>query len=75
MTKLIVLWNKPQPETYKRILFRYGDDRKWRYWENWKFNCDLRNFMWNVIVPFLRFTKCNRQFEIGLGNHYFEIGW
>ena len=28
-----------------------------------------------IITPFFRFTKCNGQIEIGLGNHFLEFGW
>ncbi len=66
-----VIW-KGDP-SYRRVLFRYGDGRMWRYWQNWK--CNFSGWHWNIIWPFLRFTKCNGQMEIGLGNHYLELGW
>ena len=72
MSKFIKIWAEKQPKSYKHILFRYGDNRKWRYIQNWKFNFNLPHF--NLITPFLRITKCNGRFEIGLGNHYLEIG-
>ena len=65
--------------SYKRVLFRFCDDRKWRYTQNWKCNLDVNRaqgyWFCNVITPFLRFTKCNGKVEVGLGNHYFEFGW
>ena len=65
--------------SYKRVLFRYCAERQWRFRQNWKCNLDvsLSQGYWfcNVITPFLRFTKCNGKVEVGLGNHYFEIGW
>ena len=64
--------------SYKRVLFR-NEDRKWRYRQNWKVNVfwheELRWIHWGIILPFLRFTKCNGKIEIGLGNHFLEIGW
>ena len=76
MSKLKVIWNAPQPRTYKRVLFRYCDGRNWRYRGNWKFYVSLLlKGHWTIISPMLRFTKCNGQVEIGLGNHYFELGW
>ncbi len=74
MSDLIVIWNAPQPKTYQRVLFRFNRGVNFRYWQNWKANTHgLRH--WNLITPFIRFTKCNGQIEIGLGNHYLELGW
>lgn len=79
MSGLIVIWNKSAPQSYKRVLFRYNEARKWRYKGNWKCNLsthkDLRWWHWNFITPFFRFQKCNGQINIGLGNHYVELGW
>lgn len=71
MTGLYIIWHgKP---SYKRILFRYNAGIKWRYIENWKFN-KTGKFV-NIRLPFFRFQTCNSSFEIGIGNHYLEIGW
>lgn len=73
MSKFIKIWAAPQPRTYKRVLFRYCDGRRWRYRQNWKFNKSWPHF--NIITPVFRLTKCNGKIEFGFGNHYFEFGW
>ena len=75
MSDLIVLWNAPQPKSYRRILFRYNCGRSWMHSANWKFNVQWGGVHFNVITPFLRLTKCNGALEVGLGNHFLEIGW
>jgi len=77
MSKFIKIWvGKP---SYKRVLFRYGEGRSWRFLGNWKFNGTFNRhskgfFRWNIITPFLRFQRDNCTLYFGLGNHYFEIG-
>ena len=73
MANLKVLWKAPSPRSYKHVLFRYCEKRSWLHHQNWKFNLNLPH--WNIITPMLRFTKCNGKIELGLGNHYFVIGW
>jgi hypothetical protein len=79
MSGLIVLWNAPQPKTYKRVLLRYNEGRKWRRVSNWKLSFYPHKWLifshFRVIMPFLRFVKCNGNVELGFGNHYLEIGW
>ena len=65
---------------WKHVLFRYGDDRLWRFHQNWKCHFSLSGnpdkvFFCCVITPFLRVTKCNGKIELGLGNHYLEFGF
>jgi hypothetical protein len=70
MSKIKVLWSgKP---SFKRVIFFFGDT-DFRHPANWKFNKSGPHF--NIISPLLRITKCNGQFEIGLGNYYILIGW
>lgn len=75
----IVLWEDSPPKTYRHVLFRYNESRKWGFRGNWKCNLSTHNnlkyWYWNIIMPFFRFTKCNTKVEIGLGNHYVEMGW
>jgi len=73
MNKMIVIWNKAAPHSYKRVIFRFNENRAWTYINNWKFNVSLPHF--NIITPFLRLQKCNGSVYIGLGNHYLELGW
>lgn len=73
MNNLFVIWNASAPRTHRRVLFRFNENRKWRYLANWKFNIPLPH--WNIITPFFRFQKCNGAVYIGLGNHYLEIGF
>ena len=73
MSKFIRIWNAKPPRTYKRFLFRYGSGIKWRYIKNWKFNFYFPNFF--ILTPFFRLAKFNGVIEVGLGNHYFEIGY
>jgi len=69
MSKLIVIWHKPQPETFKRVLLRLKDGRSWRHIQNWKINKRA------IILPFFRLVRYNGSIEVGLGNHYLEFGW
>ena len=77
---LRVATNRGTP-SYKRVLLRYNEGRKWRYAGNWKCNGVLGydrkiyDCHFNLLTPFFRFTKCNGQIEIGLGNHFIELGW
>ncbi len=79
MSKLLTIWANKRPKSYQRILFRFKEDRQWKYCQNWKFNFRFSwwvlNWHWNVITPFFRFQKCNGQVTFGLGNHYIEIGY
>jgi len=78
MNNLKVIWCA-KSKSYRRILLRFNQQRLWRHRDNWKFNIiphrDIRWWHWNIITPLLRFTKCNGQIEIGLGNHFIELGW
>lgn len=79
MGKFIKIYAAKNP-SHKRVLFRYGEKRLWRFPQNWKCNFSRAGspqkvFFCNVLTPFLRLTVCNGKTEFGLGNHYFEFGY
>lgn len=80
MSKFIKIWVAKSHKGFNHVLFHYGQDRKWLYHQNWKFNggrfgSPKKVFFCNIITPLFRFTVCNGKTEIGLGNHFFEFGY
>ncbi len=77
VSKTLVVWNKRS--SCNRILFRYKDGGLFRYWQNWWFQIsphrELAWWRWTIKTPMFRFVKLLGSIEIGLGNHYFVIGW
>lgn len=56
------------------VVLRWDEGRAWRFKGNWL--CNYRDIsFFNLLTPFARFQKCNGSVNIGLGNHYLDIGY